>query len=183
MKIFNLTLSSVALVFALMILGISLLSASRVISYEGTQASCKKFYLGQEILPDHLLYPFVAVMDRAVLSFSPQEEKIVLKVNYGLVRYGYAQDLLKKGNKALALSTLTKSQKYFNLASHQALNQEISLNTLAYLIDHLQQNLEQSQNLSLEFTNSQRNIVDKINQQNEALLGQLLDLQQQIDLD
>ena len=60
MKIFNLTLSGVALVCAVLVLAISLLSASKVVSYEGTQASCKKFYLGEKILPDHLLYPFVA---------------------------------------------------------------------------------------------------------------------------
>ena len=74
------------------------------------------------------------------------------------------------------MSTLTKSQKYFNLAAHKGLNQSISADTLDYLITHLDQNIEDSQQLSLEFTDSKRTIIDNINHQNQVLLNQLQDL-------
>jgi len=83
----------------------------------------RKFYVQKEILPDHSLYPLLMVVDRFRLAMADSERRIYLLVAYAKRRLFYATRLVEKGEMVLALSTLTKSQKYLN----QALQEVTSL--------------------------------------------------------
>ena len=78
--------------------------------------SAKKFYFGERILPDHVLYPAVMLVDRGLLVVASGESEIFLRIRLAQDRMIRAQKLLEKGEESLALSTLTKSQKYLILA-------------------------------------------------------------------
>ncbi len=76
----------------------------------------RKFYVQKEILPDHSLYPLLMAIDRFRLEMADRERRIYLSVAYAKRRLFYATRLIEKGEMALALTTLTKSQKYLNQA-------------------------------------------------------------------
>ncbi len=169
----NLFLSLLGLIVGLFILGVSLLSANQVASYSGSRVICRKFYFSQEILPDHILYPFVAGLDRIILWIAPEREKIYLKSDYGQIRYRYAQGLLDKGKKDFALTTLTKSQKYHGLAAHAALSQTNAEELKQYVAQALARNIKKVEEISFEFTDDRRQITSEINQHNQLLLESL----------
>jgi hypothetical protein len=117
MKRFRFIISLIALLAGAGMVGISLTSASRVYSSDGVNASQMQLYLGDQVLPDHLLYPAYMAGDRVKLELASQEEKVFLMMDYADRRLLYARKLIEKDNKALALTTLTKSQKYLNAAA------------------------------------------------------------------
>lgn len=71
------------------------------------------------ILPDHPLYVFGMIIDRAQLTLSPLPEQFYIKLRYADTRLATAQALISRGRLALALSTLTKAEKYLLGASTQ----------------------------------------------------------------
>lgn len=180
MKIARLLTSILFFSLGVMVVFISLVSANQVNSYEGTEASRRKFYLGQRILPDHILYPAVAAADRVLLVAAPAQEKIRLKLAYGRIRFAYAQGLLDKGEVQMAQAALTKSQKYHSLAAHQFLSeyqqQSVTNDLRQVTMTQLRQNIEQSQQLILELPPDQRCLADQLNQQNKALLQKLQEI-------
>ena len=91
MKKARLFLTAVALLFGLLIVFVSLVSTNQVVSFEGSQASNLKLYFGETILPDHVVYPFVAAADRVLLWASPPQEKIKLQLAYSRIRMEYAR--------------------------------------------------------------------------------------------
>ncbi|MEA2056623.1 MAG: DUF5667 domain-containing protein [Patescibacteria group bacterium] len=165
--------STVGLMIGLLIIAVSLMSANRIVSYSGTRVSCRKFYLSQEILPDHLFYPIIAGFDRVILWLAGNEEKIYLRTDYGQIRYKYAQGLLEKNKKDLALTTLTKSQKYFNIAAHEAINLSDSIELKKYVSSSLKENIKLTQEMVFEFTDDKRIIIDDLNNQNQLLVETL----------
>lgn len=165
--------SAVGLMVGLLVVAVSLMSANRVVSYSGTRASCRKFYLSQEILPDHLFYPVIAGFDRLILLLASSEEKIYLKTDYGRIRYKYAQGLVEKNKNDLALTTLSKSQKYFNVAAHDAINLSNSTQLKKYVSYSLKENIKLTGEMAFEFTDDKRVIIDELNQQNLLLLETL----------
>lgn len=101
--------------FACFVLFISLQSANK--SYTATDSfKEKKFYIHKEILPDHILYPWLMFYDRFRLELADQEEKNTLYVAYAKRRIFYAKRLLEKGETSLALTTYSKAIKYLNQA-------------------------------------------------------------------
>jgi hypothetical protein len=180
MKITRLLASFLFFSLGLMVVFISLVSANQVNSYEGTQASRRKFYLGQRILPDHILYPVVAAADRALLVAAPNHEKIRLKLAYGRIRFAYAQGLLDKGETQMAQAALTKSQKYYSLAAHQLLDENerepVTDELKKAAIKQIENNIHHSQQLLLELSPDQRCLADQLNQQNKALLQKLQEI-------
>jgi MFS superfamily sulfate permease-like transporter len=184
MKKIRLSLSVSALIFGLLIVFISLISTNQVISYEGTQASQKKFYIGETILPDHVAYPLVAAADRVLLLAVPQREKIQLQLTYGKIRMEYAQALLLKEEPYLANIALTKSQKYVNLAALQFLedfNEEIesadaklvAVELKQTIIQELEQNINQAQQLIEQLSPCQTTMAQQLNNNNRVLLQSL----------
>jgi hypothetical protein len=173
----RLILSILSVVIGVMVVGISLMSASNVASYSDAKASSKKFYFSPKILPDHVLYPVVAGMDRAILLAAPDEEKLYLYANYGWMRYEYAQKLLAKDSRDLALITLTKSQKYFSLALHQAQQPAMSVTARTYAVEQAKENISKANEMALHFVDSKRHVIMDLNRQNQALLEQVECLQ------
>jgi hypothetical protein len=169
----SLILSFLALAVGIFIVGVSLLSANRVVSYSGTRVTCKKFYLSQEILPDHILYPIVAGFDRIILWMAPKKEKIYLRADYGRIRYRYAQGLLAKGKDDFALTTVTKSQKYYGLAAHSAIDLPHAVKLKQYVARSLAENIQKTEKMSLKFTDDKRQVVSHLNDQNKLLLETL----------
>jgi hypothetical protein len=114
-------LSGGALAFGISVVWISLLFSVPAHSQEINRASLKQFYWDSEILPDHILYPVLMVADRVQLSLAEPEDKVYLQVLFAYQRLESSRQLLEKGEEALALSTLTKSQKYLLGAAHGVL--------------------------------------------------------------
>ncbi len=184
MKKIRLIVSAGAFVLGLLIVFISLISTNQVISYEGTQASQKKFYIGETILPDHVAYPLVAVADRVLLFVTPQQEKIQLQLTYGKIRMEYAQALLLKEEPYLANVALTKSQKYMSLATLQFLEdfggevKQIETRPAEdelkqTIIQELEQNIDQAQQLIEQLSPCQTTLAQQLNSNNQALLQSL----------
>ena len=172
MKISRLFFSGLALIFGLVVVAVSLASANQVVSYGGS-ASAKSFYLNGKILPDHLVYPLMAVVDKAILTIAPVQEKIKLQLAYCCIRLDYTHGLLAKGQSGMAMVALTKSQKYCGLAAQQILDHEIKGDLRKQVINGLAQNIEQTQDLIFKFNPDQCSFANQLNQHNQLLLDQL----------
>lgn len=141
MKKFRFIISLFGLFLGGSIVFVSLSSASASQAYDQSNMSRRKLYLGQEILPDNLFYPAIAIADKARMEMALPAERIYLQINYSHRRLGYAKELLIRGETDLAQSTITKSQKYLNDAAQAALtceaDKEIKLHVAASIDYHL----------------------------------------------
>ncbi len=109
------------LLLGILVVAISLISANNQ-TFPGDTSSRKYLYFSTEILPDHLFYPVLMIVDRAALtSAKSPSERIRIQVNYAYRRLNSAKALAAKQKTGMALSTLTKSQKYLNQAAQEAL--------------------------------------------------------------
>lgn len=143
MKAGSLIIQSSVLLVGLVIVFTSLYSANGSNYGLGDTASRRHFYISAEILPDHLLYPMVMLIDKMALSTAHQPaERIRIQVNYAHRRLNSARTLSANCKPGMALSTLTKSQKYLNQAAQEALingsSQEKAL-VIRAIVHHEQQ--------------------------------------------
>jgi hypothetical protein len=81
----------------------------------------KKIYFNRTILPDNLLYPVLAAVDRLELELAGDEEKIALRLDFAYKRREAAKALLREGKPDLAVVTLGKAHQYLLQASGQVL--------------------------------------------------------------
>ncbi len=95
--------------------------SSQVKLHNSPKVSERKFYVGERILPDHVLYPLLMVADKIILNVSSGNRKIYVKIRLADDRLYSAIKLLEKNQESLALSTMTKSQKYLITASQDFL--------------------------------------------------------------
>lgn len=102
-------------------MGASLSLATQVSSHETTRMSARELYWGEEILPDHVLYPAMMAIDRFQIEKAEPTERIYMEIVYAGRRLVYGQELLKKDKSDLAVTTLTKSQKYLLQAGKETL--------------------------------------------------------------
>ncbi|MGD9129612.1 MAG: DUF5667 domain-containing protein [Candidatus Woesebacteria bacterium] len=162
-----------ALLFGIAIVAASLSSASIVQGQEET-VSQKKLYWSQTILPDHIFYPFVAAADRIKLEIASPSEKPYLQIEYANRRLAYSKELLEKGNQGLALTTLTKSQKYLIFAVQEAIdNDQAPALTKKYLKDALEQHMTEVKNMISKFSASERDVIEKLCAETQTLKEQL----------
>lgn len=109
------------LFFAVSLVGLSLFQTPVTDACGQFETACqRRFYLSNDILPDHALYPLMMVRDKVKLTLINPEEKPLLKLQYGQRRLESAQKLLENDKQELALSTVTKAQKYFIEAAELA---------------------------------------------------------------
>lgn len=108
-----------AVILGIIIFAASLFTYSDKAGSGVEKVSKKKFYLNGKILPDHIIYPGLMILDRTLIAISDDEAKMYLKIRLAQDRMISAQKLLQKGEEVLALTTLTKSQKYLILAIHE----------------------------------------------------------------
>ena len=122
MKTGSVFFQSSLLLLGLLVVAVSLFSANDQSYHLGNTSSRKYLYISAEILPDHLLYPALMLIDKAALSRADSSsERIRMQVNYAYRRLNSARTLAANQKLGLALSTLTKSQKYLNQAAQEAL--------------------------------------------------------------
>jgi len=118
--------STLALLFGFLVFGVSLIMTSQVNLNLGnsSKVSERKFYVGEKILPDHVFYPLLMVADKIILKISFGDRKVYVKIRLAEDRLYSAKMLIEKGQEDLALSTLTKSQKYLITAVQDFLNND-----------------------------------------------------------
>jgi len=134
-----------AVLFTGSILGVSLMS-SVPSAYSFSQQfknNDKQFYLDEDILPDHVLYPALMVADKVKMKLANDTEQVYLATTYANLRLRAAQELLAKNNPPLALATYSKSQKYLLRAAGAALattdNPELRQHVLQTMLFHHQE--------------------------------------------
>jgi len=141
----------------------------------------RKFYVQKEILPDHSLYPVLMLFDRLRLSMADRERRIYLLVAYAKRRVFYASRLIEKEEAALAFSTFTKAQKYYNQALQEVktLNDENThdpaVEQLVFFvleaIDEHQEVVEENLNY---FTDADNRVLKSLHEETTLLRDQLL---------
>jgi len=112
--------------FGVIILFISLVAANRFTTGSGLSLSGNKIYFGRKILPDHLLYPVLMIHDRLTFEAATPDQQVLLRLSIADDRYESAQQLLERGQQDLAVTTLTKSQKYIMLSGLDLLSDSVS---------------------------------------------------------
>lgn len=114
-------ISGLSFALGLSILMISLVktSAVRALSQAEGATSHKQFYIGQELKPNHVLYPFRVAREKATLFMHTPEERVEKKIQYSQERMEFAKELLEKNEYQLSLATIIKSQQYlFEVAEY-----------------------------------------------------------------
>lgn len=118
--------AGLALLFGFFVFSTSVLLASQNEMHDTTNASERTFYAGT-ILPDHVFYPLIMIRDKFFLTLAQDAKKIKMRINFSEDRFQRAELLLEKGQEQLALTTLTKSQKYVIFAAQEYLDYHNSL--------------------------------------------------------
>ncbi|MBP7768857.1 hypothetical protein KA082_03425 [Candidatus Woesebacteria bacterium] len=162
-------------VVATIILFASLLTANKQSLGDTSRVLGRRIYVGRTILPDNVLYPFVMVMDRLRLETAADDQKIFLKLEYAQRRFEYAVALADRHNQSLALTTLTKSQKYLFSAATQILEDPAATTVetkqlMAKALDHSLYRLEL---FSGKFGADPSGIITDLEQQTTVLLHEI----------
>jgi hypothetical protein len=162
------SLSIASLLIGASIVFVSLTAVSPVISSE-TSASHRKFYVDDPNMPDHVAYPLIMVADRVALEVATPEERIELQLEYGLRRMEYARQMLEKGDSSLAITTLTKSQKYVIQAAQEALTTDASRELKEKVLKVLIRYCEETTAIADQFSDADRVAVNHLIDECEAL--------------
>lgn len=167
-------LSTVGLLFGFSVLAVSLSAGnSTVLSSTDSPATNKQFYFNQTILPDHVAYPVLMAVDRVKLELNTDQERVYTEIEYAHRRFEYAQALLDKDNQEVALTTITKAEKYLMQAAHHALELEDSRHQQQYAYKTLVYYDQRLEDLKPFFTDSDRAVIDQLQQEIKALKLQL----------
>lgn len=166
--------STLALLIGVLIFGTSLLMASQVRSKDFPRVSERRLYFSNRILPDHLLYPVLMIADRVILNLTFGDEKIYVKLGMAEDRLKSAKILLEKNQEELALSTMTKSQKYLFSAANDFLQESdqseaVKQDLLASLIHNYNEMKECRNNFEVIDTTP----ISDLLTESEALISQL----------
>ncbi len=173
LRFFRLGISVFALTFGLSVVGVSLLTAGTVASSEGERMSERTLYVNDEVLPDHVLYPLLMASDRLMLEFADDHEQLYVKIEYSERRLQYAHQLLEKGDKETALSTLTKSQKYLLEVGQAVKEDNLQGGIRTRVLDELTYLDEQIEILSPQFTDEQIAVLDLLRSESKFLRDRL----------
>lgn len=169
----RLLLCSIALFFGVIVLSVSLISTNHSTAYEGLFASDRKLYFDEAILPDHLLYPFIALADRAFLTLAPADDKIEINLSYSQIRMDYAWGLFLKGEEEQALCALTKSQKYLHWAVQASQKRASSDDLVQEIKEALKQNINQVEKMIDQTSHQNRDLASSLNDTSKYYLDQL----------
>lgn len=171
----RLVLSFFAFLIGLGVIGTSLMNTSTGIAAGQTSISSKQMYLG-EVLPDHVAYLVITIMDKFYLETATPTERIHYEIKYSHRRLEYAKALLEKGEdkQDLALATITKSQKYLIKAFSEAEQiVDLSDSTKDLLQRALIFNIREVKELTLKFPDYDRTVMDELRQQEQMMLDKL----------
>jgi len=171
-----------AVLFAGLIIFVSLESANKNQTATKNKALTGKFYVAKEILPDHSLYPFLMIIDRLRLELADSEKRVDLLVSNANRRLFYSKKLLEKDNQAVAFTTTSKAIKYINQALEEnifllekaSLNKKQQYQVLAFFV------LENFDKHVDFYTDYQNNFSDEEKAFLESLFSQGFALQQKL---
>jgi hypothetical protein len=174
MKIVRLICTTGALVAALGVLVISLSTVSSVQSSSGsTGFASKEFYLEGDVLPDHMAYMIVMTIDRIRLESSTPTDRVYLKTEYANRRLKYAQLLIEKDDFDLAVTTLTKAQKYLLSAGSDVVQLEMPVVINKHVLATTHYHLTQLDEFSDQLSDQQRAVIDGLDEEYDVLIEQL----------
>lgn len=167
-------LSTVGLLFGFSVLAVSLSAGNSIaLSSAPSETSKKQFYVNQTILPDHVAYPVLMAVDRVKLELDTDQERIYTQVEYAHRRFEYAHALMEKENFSLALTTITKAEKYLIQAAHDALRLENGHPQQQYVVKNLAFYDQRLEEIKHFFTDSDRVVIDELQLEIQALKHQL----------
>jgi flagellin-specific chaperone FliS len=169
----RLFLSLGALLFAGGVLVISLASATQVASTGEKLSAERKLYFNRTLLPDHPLYPVLMAVDRVQLETASSHERIFMEVEYAHRRLSAAEELLDQDKPGLALTTLTKAEKYLGQSVAEAKELDTPDSIRQRLAKAVEYHLKRLQTLQPLFNDADRVIVEKMIHENESLLKDL----------
>lgn len=168
----RISLTLTGLTVALLILVVSLTAVNVVQSAE-TRLSKRHFYLSGRVLPDHTAYPVLMALDRLRLETASPLEQIFLRVDYANRRFEYVLELLEKDQASLALTTMTKAQKYLIQAAHEAIEQEQPASVRHYIASTMSFHVLHSAKLADRFDDQDRHELFKLNDELVVMLEKL----------
>jgi hypothetical protein len=161
-------------IIAIVILLISLFSAAKLGTDRDANASGRGFYWTKEILPDHVLYPFLMVIDRVALETTHDPaQRIYMQVNYAHRRLISAQLLADKQKNSLALTTLTKAQKYLSQAAQDALTHQVSIPERRMVIKAIENQDQLAVQLAPHFTTYDQGVLNQLRSESKILAEKL----------
>jgi hypothetical protein len=162
-------------VVGFLILVISLASAIKLGSDQQQTASGRGWYWSEVILPDHVIYPLIMVVDRLALETNQdQTARVYIQVNYAYRRLTAAQALVAKQKHNLALTTLTKAQKYLNQAAQGALDNQVSVADRRMVIRAIENQNKVVLELVPSFTTFDQGVLNHLRQESEILEEKLM---------
>lgn len=165
-----LSVGSVAVALVLVLLSLRL-TASRLNPVE--QLSNKRFYLAQQILPDHIFYPVIQWGKHRSMMLLSLDERVLSQAKWSQQRLEEARALVKKGDPALALVSMQKSQSLAIEACAEALEHPVSEQTTASVAGIMIENLAEVSALRELLTDQDATNVGQMQAQTEVLLSQL----------
>lgn len=171
----------VLLAFGGLILLVSLVAANSTLAGDRTRLMSRKIYFSKTILPDNIFYPFMMISDRIKLATAGNEQKVLLQVEYAQRRSGYAVQLLEKKQPVLALTTMTKSQKYLFTAGNQVLADPgaFSTETVETVAQTMAQSLPSLAKFKQNYTGTDAQTIDDLSRETEIIYQKLSTLDAQ----
>lgn len=158
-----------------LILVISLFSAARFGSDRNSTASDLTWYWHRPILPDHLAYPLLMLVDRLALTTTKDiSARIHMQVNYGHRRLQSTLQLIEKKKPGLALTALTKAQKYLNQAAIEALGANVNSSDKRLVIIAIENQNIEIKKLKENFSDLDLNVTDQLARDAEILEEKLI---------
>lgn len=165
-----------AWVVAGIVLVVSLFSAAKLGSDRNLTASGLTWYWHRPILPDHLAYPLLMLVDRlALITTKGTSARVHMQVNYSHRRLQAATDLIEKKKPSLALTTLTKAQKYLNRAAFEALKLDATLMDKRLVIIAIENFDSEIKKLEPNFTEFDQGVLEQLHRDAEILEEKLID--------
>jgi hypothetical protein len=142
-----------------------------------TPTAPRRITFGEDILPNHVLYPLVMIGDRVRLwqAHTP-EERVQLQVEYAHRRLAYAQTLFAQGQIELAVTTITKAEKYLQHASNQIVAQRLSPALTQYVLRSIEHHHQTIRPYMFQLTNNDRAVLDKLIAENTSIMSSLTTL-------
>jgi len=126
------------------------------------QASHRHFYLSNTILPDHVAYPLLMMVDKIQLEITPFPDRLWLQAEYGWRRLDYVHQFLDKDNHALALTAFTKSQKYFLNATQETLDANTTDEVKLMMLKHFTAYLWEAEAIVDSFEGADKAVVEHL---------------------
>ena len=169
-------ISVISLLIGFLILGLSLLMASPAYRVGEGGKVTRTFYVGETILPDHILYPVLNIQDKMAVSLAREQDKDLVEISIAQKRLQEAKALQARNPEAEALivGTLQKSNNYFQkgMGGLQAKEWEIP-EKIIYLSEVMNRRRQTLNEIKMKLSDSWRSRIDEIIT-NEDLVKQQL---------